>query len=241
MGFAFFFGIHSPDSNQIDNKNVVVLELFTSEGCSSCPPADKLLSDYSTQSASENSNIIALSFHVHYWDRLGWSDPYSDQKYSDRQRAYGQKLNIRKVFTPQMIVNGTYSLVGSDKEEADKAIAKAKSEPMSTTVSISEIKVEGNYCSFKYQLSESSKKTIANFALTEDGLSQQVPRGENKGKLLKHDNVVRAFKTQESPKKSDEVFLRLPDDGDLSKMKVVVYVQQTEDLKIIGACSKKVE
>ena len=241
IGFVSYSGIEWNYLNQEEEKNKVVLELFTSEGCSSCPPADELLSQYSEQTKAGKNNIIALSFHVHYWDRLGRSDPYSDQKYSDRQRAYGKKLNIRKVFTPQMIVNGNYSFVGSDKEEADKAIAKAKSEPMSTTVSISEIMIEDNYCQFKYRLSESSKKTTLNFALTENGLSQKVLRGENKNKLLKHDNVVRAFKTVESPKKSAEVFLRLPNDGDLSKMRIVVYVQQTEDLKIIGAASKKVK
>lgn len=224
-----------------DERQPMVIELFTSEGCSSCPPADKLLSQFSEGSKAGKSNIIALSFHVHYWDRLGWSDPYSDQKYTDRQRDYGKKLNIRKVFTPQMIVNGVYSFVGSDKEEADKAISKAKAESMFNTVSISEIIMEGNYCQFKYRLSESSRNTIVNFALTEDGLSQQVPRGENKGKLLKHDNVVRAFKTMEAPKKSGEISLRLPDGGDVSKMHVVVYVQQNEDLKIIGASSKKIK
>ena len=223
-----------------DESQPVVMELFTSEGCSSCPPADKLLSQYSEDSKAGENNIIALSFHVHYWDRLGWSDPYSNQKYSDRQRDYGKKLNIRKVFTPQMIVNGMYSFVGSDKEEADKAIKKAQAEPMPSTVTISEVVVEGNYCQFKYRLSESSRNTTVNFALTEDGLTQKVLRGENKGKTLKHDNVVRAFKQHEAPKKSGEVLLKLPDDGDITKMSVVVYVQQNKDLKIVGASSKRI-
>ncbi len=223
----------SPQNNEIQP---VVIELFTSEGCSGCPPADNLLSEY----AGKSDNIIALSFHVHYWDRLGWSDPYSHQTHTDRQRTYAKKFNIKKVFTPQMIVNGTYSFVGSDQEEADKAITSARAEPMSTTVSISEVAVEGNYCQFKYRLSASARNTRVNFALTEDGLSQQVLRGENRGKLLKHNNVVRAFKTLDAPRKSDEVFLRLPDNGDVTKMKVVVYVQQIEGLKIIGAGSKRV-
>ncbi len=223
-------------SAQNNEIQPVVIELFTSEGCSDCPPADNLLSEY----AGKSDNIIALSFHVHYWDRLGWSDPYSNQKHTDRQRTYSQKFNIKKVFTPQMIVNGTYSFVGSDKKEADKVITSAGAEPMSATVSISEVVVEGNYCQFKYRLSASARNTTVNFALTEDGLSQQVLRGENRGKLLKHNNVVRAFKTLTAPKKSGEVFLRLPDNGDVTKMKVVAYIQQIEDLKIIGAGSKRV-
>ena len=105
-----------PDSGKIKTVSVTgsyapvaVLELFTSEGCSSCPSADKLL----PQLAKLDSNIIPLSFHVDYWNRLGWEDPFSSSEYSERQRSYAKQLNLESVYTPQLVVNGEYELVGS--------------------------------------------------------------------------------------------------------------------------------
>ncbi len=217
-----------------EDKTLVLIELFTSEGCSSCPPADKLLSQYAAK-----NHVIALSFHVHYWDRLGWSDPYSDQKYTDRQRDYSQALNIRRIFTPQMIVDGTHSFVGSDKEEAERFIGKSENKTKEVEITITNITIDGNFCRFKYHLNETNKSTMVNFALTEDGLNQQVLRGENRGKLLKHNNVVRAFKAVSSPKKSDEVLLRIPEDANKCKMQVVVYTQKVKTMEVTGASAKK--
>ena len=93
---------------------VVVLELFTSEGCSSCPLADNLL----PQLASLDAAVIPLSFHVDYWNRLGWKDPFSSAAFSDRQREYGQHFNSDGVYTPQLVVNGEYEMVGSDRRKA---------------------------------------------------------------------------------------------------------------------------
>ena len=87
---------------------VAVLELFTSEGCSSCPPADNLL----PQLAKLDANVITLSFHVDYWNRLGWTDPFSSSDYSDRQREYSRQLNLESIYTPQLIVNGEYEFTG---------------------------------------------------------------------------------------------------------------------------------
>lgn len=215
--------------------NPVVMELFTSEGCSSCPPADQLLSDYAS---ADEHQVIALSFHVHYWDRLGWSDPYSHQKYTDRQRDYAQKLNVKKIYTPQMVINGVHTFIGSDKEKARETLEMMADKPMPVEISITEIKIDGAYCSFNYRLSSSTKGLLVNFAFTEDGLSQQVLRGENRGKLLKHDNVVRAFKSEEAPKKSGEILMRLPDEAQHTRMKVVVYAQQLSDYKVVGATTQ---
>src|SRR5262245_43259594 len=90
---------------------VVILELFTSEGCSSCPPADKLLPELTKL----GSNIIPISFHVDYWNRLGWVDPFSSSNYSDRQRKYGEQFKLESIYTPQLVVNGEYELVGSNR------------------------------------------------------------------------------------------------------------------------------
>src|SRR5436190_6580011 len=96
------------NSSRKTYSSFAVLELFTSEGCSSCPPADRLL----PQLASTNPNIIPLSFHVDYWDHLGWKDPFSNAEFSDRQRLYAGQFHLESIYTPQLIVNGEYELVG---------------------------------------------------------------------------------------------------------------------------------
>ena len=91
---------------------VAVIELFTSQGCSSCPSADQLLSQTINEAKKDGRKIFALSFHVDYWNRLGWADPFSTNEYSQRQRAYAAQLNDNSVYTPQMIVNGSRQFVG---------------------------------------------------------------------------------------------------------------------------------
>jgi len=101
----------------------VVLELFTSEGCSSCPPADALLSKL----GSSNKSVIPLAYHVDYWNRLGWSDPFSSHEWSERQSAYARALNLSGDYTPQMVIGGGWQCVGSDGRSIARAIAEARS------------------------------------------------------------------------------------------------------------------
>src|SRR5271154_2289788 len=102
-------------------KQSVVLELFTSQGCSSCPPADALLKKLS----AENSQLLPLSFHVDYWNYLGWKDPYSSPANTDRQRGYASALD-GQVYTPELVVNGAVGVVGSDEGSVRNAIATAQ-------------------------------------------------------------------------------------------------------------------
>src|SRR6516165_3499017 len=99
----------------------VVVELFTSEGCSSCPPADALLAELATR-----SDLLALSFHVDYWDRLGWKDPFSSAMATRRQDRYARLLGLDAVYTPQVVVDGHWQTVGSDREAVAQAVAQAR-------------------------------------------------------------------------------------------------------------------
>src|SRR5581483_5517407 len=118
-----------------DTGHPVVLELFTSQSCSSCPPADALLK----QLSASDPNLLPLSFHVHYWDYLSWKDTYSSPVYTDRQKAYAQALGQNGVFTPQLIVNGTTSVVGSNENDVERAIAAARRMPPAVNVSLKPI------------------------------------------------------------------------------------------------------
>lgn len=213
-----------------------VVELFTSEGCSSCPPADTLLAEIAGQ-----KNVYALAFHVDYWNYLGWTDPFSDAKFSDRQRAYAGKFRIRSIYTPQMIINGTEEFVGSDRQRAKRAIDAALKKPASVEVKLRAVAAianrgEGNdprspsaaTTTIEYEVTGVSPGSVLNLALVERGLVTNVKRGENAGKTLRHENVVRMFVTKPAGKGEVE----LPAKPNTS---VIAYVQDAKTMEVLGA------
>lgn len=213
---------------------VAVVELFTSEGCSSCPPADRLLKSLVERARAEGRPIYALSFHVDYWNRLGWEDPYSDAKYSQRQRRYAQTLNV-DTYTPQIVVNGQQAMVGSRSGQVRNALESALAESASVDVRLQI--TETDELSVDYRLSESPPdKATLRLAVVERGLSQDVTRGENAGRTLQHANVVRSFETI-SARRQGTVQLTVPDAVDRSQASVIAYVQ-TSSLAVLGAARK---
>lgn len=209
---------------------VVVLELFTSEGCSSCPPADNLL----PQLAKINKAIIPLSFHVDYWNRLGWKDPFSSAEYSDRQREYADHFNNNGVYTPQLIVNGEYEMVGSDKRKAEAAIKKALKENNSIDLSVDKISRDGSKLNIiSHAIGELSKQTLE-IALVQKNAIMEIKAGENRGAKLFHTNVVRHFKSQEL-KENNETSLTIPTGLTDSNWQILLITRNKSDMKITGA------
>src|SRR5579862_9025194 len=129
----------------------VLLELFTSEGCSSCPPADRLLETLDQKQPVAAADLIVLSEHVDYWDRLGWKDPYSSSLYTARQQEYTNKYNLDGVYTPQLVVDGRYGLVGSDGREVSSAIQKAIRE-QKIPIAISKVSSDGQQVTARIDL-----------------------------------------------------------------------------------------
>ena len=206
-----------------------VVELFTSQGCSSCPPADEVLSQLVDTYADSETPVYALSFHVDYWNYLGWNDPYSDAAYSQRQRNYAQALRSR-VYTPQMIVNGRTEFVGSRSSEARQHVEDAIKRAGSAVVTAS-AGIQGKLV--KVDLDTNAKRGVVSVALVERKVSNKVPRGENRNRTLQHDNVVRAFTQVKPSTKTAE--LLLPAGVDLRKSEVIVYVQEGPVGAVIGA------
>lgn len=173
----------------------VLVELFTSEGCSSCPSADRVLAELEAQQPVEGALIIPLSLHVDYWNRLGWKDPFSDPMYSARQLAYADASGRR--YTPQMVVDGKRRFIGSSKVKARKAVAVAAREPKAAAAIHAERLPDGRV-RLAVQVDPPAVpagEVLVSLAITEDRLTTAVKRGENAGRNLEHAAVVRSLST----------------------------------------------
>ena len=214
---------------------VAVVELFTSQGCSSCPAADRLLSQTIAEAKKDNKKVIALSFHVDYWNRLGWADPFSDKKYSKHQREYATALNLNTVYTPQVIVNGETEFVGSGENEMHAAINNfLNKKTVAGFKNLSATVEQGKPIRINYSIEGNYNDCKINFALLSLSETTSIKRGENGGRILKNENVVRQFITQPAAATGDVSFelSPMPAKGNFA---IVAYLQRIKDLKIIGA------
>jgi hypothetical protein len=240
--FAIFACSGSANKKQTDSNNreakkvngtyipVAVLELFTSEGCSSCPPADDLL----PQLAKLDSNIIPLSFHVDYWNRLGWTDPFSSSEFTERQKQYSDQFHLESIYTPQLVVNGEYELVGSNRSSATTAIKKVLTEKAAVQINIDEAKIEKGKLLARCHVDGDIKKVNLLAALVQKQAVMNVKAGENSGARLTHTNVVRSFDRQTAAQKTSFI-LEMPSDIAKDNWQLIIYAQQKNDLKITGA------
>jgi hypothetical protein len=216
----------------------VVLELFTSEGCSSCPPADALLSRLSKEQPVAGAQIIPLGMHVTYWDRLGWKDPASLLLATERQQAYGGVFGDDRVYTPQAVIDGSDELVGSDEGGVKRAIAKAVRQSRAR-VELRAL-LDGNALRAEATVAElpaDAKESIeAWMFVTEDGLASVVKRGENGGRTLRHDAVVRViFGSQHAAARMLGFRAELRPEWHRDRLKAVVILQGTRTRRIYGA------
>lgn len=217
-------------------RPVAVIELFTSQGCSSCPPADKLLAQTMDDAKKNGQNIIALSFHVDYWNRLGWADPFSDAAYSERQSDYVEAMHLRSAYTPQMVVNGQYEFVGSNSKDLKAALEKAlKSEPAAVFITLTATTNGEGAPQISYELNGDYAGCEVHFALVSLHETTAVARGENSGRELKNENVVRQFLTLSAQANGEANFKAAPLPR-LGNMAIFGFVQHP-DGRIVAAAS----
>ena len=178
-------------------RNSVLVELFTSEGCSSCPPADALLERLDRSQQVSGADLIVLSEHVDYWNDIGWKDPYSSHEYSERQSAYAAQFGLGTIYTPQMIVDGHFEFVGSDERRARETIAnatKVMKTPVSVASSLSDEKTAVLHIETGPLPSSSTAESAGIFlAIADDRDESHVSRGENAGRTLMHVAVLRSL------------------------------------------------
>jgi hypothetical protein len=220
-------------------RRAVVVELFTSEGCSSCPPADELLGRLRQDLSAKNIQVIPLGFHVDYWNSLGWKDRFSSAEFTQRQEQYTHALKVDGPYTPEMVVNGEVEFVGNDAGQAQRTIRQQASELEMAQVKIASAGADQLTIQVKGP-AESSGNALVMLAITEDNLSTQVGSGENGGRKLHHAAVVRELREiglLHNGAMETTVPLKLEKDWKHNDLRAVVFVQQGPSGKIEGAAS----
>jgi hypothetical protein len=211
----------------------VIVELFTSEGCSSCPPADQLLAKLESQQPVAGAHIIALSEHVDYWDRLGWRDPFSSAQFTGRQQEYSQVFHDSGPYTPEMVVDGATGFVGNQSSDALKTITQA-ARAAKVTVRIT---AGGGKISIQADGAKHAADVVV--AITERNLLSNVSRGENAGRKLTHTAVVRWLrvvgKTRPGEPFADEVSVSPEKTWKAENLRAVVFLQERASRRVLGA------
>ena len=251
---AMFVGlnIYTPKVNAAgpNGKKVpVIVELFTSEGCSDCPPADKVLMELEAKQPVDGAEIIVLSEHVDYWNNLGWTDPYSNASFTKRQEQFAGQFGLNSSYTPQMVVDGSSQFVGCNGREALKSVAQAAQQPHA------DVRVEGNFSAeygknasdiFSITVtdvpkSERGEKIDVWIVVTETGLTSSVKRGENSGRTLTHTAVVRRMQIVGETAEGSATFKKSVTvnynnkEWNPKNLKFVIFLQGQKSRKIYGS------
>ncbi len=263
---VLFFGLSFPQTastadgraRQVENKpstaeissadaHPILVELFTSEGCSSCPPADALLQRMDTSPPIAGAQFIVLSEHVDYWDHDGWKDPNSSAALTERQAAYVRALGLKTAYTPQIIVDGISEMRANDLQQADKVFHEAAAAPK-VPVRIGEVSVDaGNPDVLRTRIEADGNSDKHNadvfVAVALDRVESQVLRGENGGRRLTHVAVVlQLTKIGKLPKGKtfdESVQLKLKPGTDPRNIRIVAFVQEPGPGRLLGAALRK--
>lgn len=208
-------------------KEISIVELFTSEGCSSCPPADQLLSKI----AAENKNVYVLSYHVDYWDHLGWKDPFSQSLFSERQRQYAKQFNLESIYTPQIVINGAEQVVGSDEKRLRSSLLRSGT---MASIDLNAVRRSASTIHLSYQL-KITEAVMLHLALIQPRAVNEIKRGENSGRTLHHTNVVRQLKTLDAKSASTSLDVNIPASLQDKEFELLLFTQNEKDHRITAA------
>jgi hypothetical protein len=223
-------------SAHADSRVPVVVELFTSEGCSSCPPADALLAELSAEQPVSGVEIIVLGEHVDYWNYIGWTDRFSSAQWTKRQQAYIQRMRLDSAYTPQVVIDGKIELVGGDRRAAITAITGSAQQPKPVEIVL-------RIAEDKLSVTINSHKPVEGevvLALTESNLTTEVRAGENGGHTLRHTAVTRMLLplgVMHGNSFSAMKEIRVAPEWSRKELRAVVFVQQKDQGQILGAGS----
>jgi hypothetical protein len=225
------------------SRTPVLVELFTSEACSSCPPADGVLTRLERDQPMVGVEVIGLGEHVDYWNETGWRDRFSSPLFTSRQQDYGHALRLANVYTPQMVVNGQAEVVGSDENAVRRAIRAAAQVP-GAAVGLRVTGFDG--VSFQVRgLPQGIRTADILLAITESGVDSIVAGGENNGRRLRHSAVVRSLTslgkldTKKDGAYSADARLNLRPEWNRQNLKLVLFVQDHTTRRVLGVAASR--
>ena len=229
-------------TSAVSPRQPVLVELFTSEGCSSCPSADALLESLDRAQPVPGVEAVVLSEHVDYWNNLGWSDPYSSILYSNRQMAYALRFGIDSVYTPQMVVDGRLQFSGNDRKNIASGIAQAAQRDKIPVRIVSIVHHSPDTMLVRIQTDPAPDAELL-LALADDFDTSHVSRGENTGRTLRHVSVVRELTRVASLRKDrpfdSELKVRIQKNWRMDGMRLIAFVQTRDAGPVLGAAMRR--
>ena len=214
----------------------VVLELFTSQGCSSCPPADKLLAQVQEQYPNE---VLALSYHVDYWDYIGWKAPFGSSAYTKKQRAYNRKFRENSNYTPQLVINGKEHLVGSNSRVLAQKLNEYGKRSLENKVTLSAVKKTAGKVDFMYAVAGDLNEKLLRAVLVLDEKTTWVQRGENRNRELQNSHVVVAEKYLDLTESKGNLSMTIPALVSKNDAVSLIVLTENEALDITGGTQAK--
>jgi hypothetical protein len=225
----------------------VLVELFTAEGCSSCPPADKLLELMIASQPAAGVEIVGVGEHVDYWDKSGLKDRFSSSAFTARQQAYADRMKLDSIYTPQFVVDGTDAMVGTDVDAARQAIDRARTRPHGA-IALTIDRSPSSALALSIDVSrlpiDAGDRADLVVVVVEDHLQTDVKRGENRGRVLAHAAVARQWISVAevtSPNQSARAEIKLKPDWRRENLSVVAFVQERASRRVLAVARRGVD
>ncbi len=238
---VFTLSFSTVEKSDTDNEGfepVAVLELFTSQGCSSCPAADALLDKVQKEYADEN--VFALSYHVAYWNYIGWKDPFSKEIYAEKQEKYARKFRNRNIYTPQLVINGSEHFVGSQEATMKSKLKSYLGKATSNEVKITSMTLRDGLVDFEYDIRGKLKGKSLRAVLVIKERETFVKRGENRNRKLKNTNIVVAETHIKLNGLTGKGRIGIPEAVTAEDEVSLILIAQDDDLSVAGAAKKKI-
>lgn len=221
------------------SQQAVLVELFTSEGCSSCPPADANLRRLSKLAKDRGYPIYTLSYHVDYWNDLGWKDRFSSSAATNRQRKYSTVFQLNQIYTPQFVVNGQWEFVGSNRNHTRKAVVQALQNQVSAQLTVN-AKSDGSNIQVVVATSGTTEADRLVIALVQASAESSVTKGENSGRTLDHIHIVRDFR-EVAVKDATQFRFAKPEDFTQASFHILAYLQSASHLRLMGITKAEIK
>ncbi|MGB5822221.1 MAG: DUF1223 domain-containing protein [Saonia sp.] len=238
MAFTTFKKVSETEKPKTDSTEeglyepIVVLELYTSQGCSSCPPADALLNKVKNE---YEDTVFALSYHVDYWNYIGWKDPFSKSEYGEKQREYNIKFRNRSNYTPQVVVNGQEHFVGSSATKMYAKIDTYQQRKAVNKIEINTLKPDARSVAFDYTIAGATANKRLRAVLVLDQRATEVKRGENRNRTLTNSNIVVAEKIISVAAKNDSAYIGIPESVGPNEKIQLMLLLENQDFDVTAA------